>query len=142
MTNVFEINNERYTLNVSIFQKDGSSEDPLLVENVRLIQYSNEMGILVNQGTLEYFDTDSRIDKYIQQQYVYCSICFTKLTQTKDGDIVVDTSPDKLNTVFFVDNISILENSRDGIKYKLILVSRNNFEVRRYCEYSNYKDGD
>ena len=130
MNNVFEINKDRYTLNVSIYQKDQNQPDLLLVENIHLIEYTNEMGVLVNHGTLEYLDKDCRIDKYLQRQYVYCQVSFSRLNQKAEGNVVVELTPDKLDAVFFVDNIAILDSGRDGITYKLFLVSDNNFDVR------------
>jgi hypothetical protein len=76
--NIFESNKERYQLNITITSDDGDSF-VLRTENIELYEYTNEINTLVNRGTLKYIDIDGIIDRFLDQQYVYCNVSLTRL---------------------------------------------------------------
>ena len=135
--NIFESNKERYQLNITITSDDGDSF-VLRTENIELYEYTNEINTLVNRGTLKYIDIDGIIDRFLDQQYVYCNVSLSRLEQVTAGNIVINQEFDKTTISFFVDNIGILENNKNCITYKLFLTSINNFDIYKNVEYSNY----
>lgn len=110
----------------------------LLEENIGTIQYTNELNNLVLTGSMEYTDTDQRVDKFLDETFVYCSFILEQVVDQSDGDIEDTKTQEVLAMCMFVNNIAILENVPGKIKYKLFLTSDTWFQCQRNVSYTNY----
>jgi len=94
------------------------------------------MGELHTTGTIEYLDDDAKIDKFLDKQYVNCTVQVARYGD-KDGNTTIEQH----QFGFFVDNIGIVRNEPGKITYELKLVGNTWENYRKSVQYSNYSTG-
>jgi hypothetical protein len=121
----FSYDNRKFKVQIALQNADSekTNETFLLEENVGTIQYTNELNNLILTGSVEYTDTDARVDKFLDKTFVNCSFSLDEVVDESDGDIVKTTTKALMAVTMFVSSIGILENSPGKIKYKLFLIS-------------------
>ena len=141
----FEYDNRKFIFSASLYHDGfGTQEEleaPLLAENIGTIQYTNEFNNLVLTGSMEYTDTDQRIDRFLDCTFVYCSFSLQEVEDQSDGTISKTVENDGMSIAMFVNNIGILENVPGKIKYKLFLTSLTWRQCQRRVSYTNYGKG-
>lgn len=136
----FTYNDKKYSFNVLVGDFESGRNVVLRSQNVGLFQYSNEMNSLTLEGTLEYTDTDTYLDQFLDKQYVFCTVQFKVVEQQTEGQIHLDKVMygEDVATTFFVDNFEILDNSPGNIRYKLHLKGSNWQNLKKSVSKSNY----
>lgn len=140
MDNIFISNNEKYELNASI--GCGGNNFSLLMDDIDVISYSNEMNRLYTIGYVEYTDRRGIIDKVIEDQELYFVYELTRFKENVCGSIVKIEYEQTIKVKFLVNNIEILENTPDVVKYKINIISENYTNLNKNVHFSNYKDKD
>ena len=136
----FSYDNRKFKVQIALQNADSekTNETFLLEENVGTIQYTNELNNLILTGSVEYTDTDARVDKFLDKTFVNCSFSLDEVVDESDGDIVKTTTKALMAVTMFVSSIGILENSPGKIKYKLFLISNTWTQCQKNVSYTNY----
>ncbi len=139
----FEYDDRKFIFCASLANDDFDDENEtnLLDENIGTIQYTNEFNDLVLTGSVEYTDTDQRIDRFLDKTFVYCTFSLKEVEDKSDGNIVKTVVKDELGITMYVNNIGILENAPGRIKYRLFLSSLTWKLCQGRVSYTNYGKG-
>lgn len=119
---------------------DGRKEDLLTNENVYMFQYESALNDLYLTAELVYVDKFGVVDKYLDQQFVYCKIIHQKYDEKRDGAVTIDipSQTAKLEHDFLVTSIEITSRVGHEITYKLKMVSVNWQNCVSNVTFSNY----
>ena len=128
-------NGEHYGVFAVLTDRETNS---VTLDSNNLIRFEmlNRMGELHPTGTIEYLDDDAKIDKFLDSQYVNCTVQVARYGD-KDG---VDTI-EHHQFGFFVDNIGIIGNEPGKITYELKLIGNTWENHGKEVQYSNYATG-
>ena len=119
---------------------DGRKENVLANENVYMFQYESALNELYLTAELVYVDKFGVVDKYLDQQFVYCKIIHQQYDEKRDGTVTIDIPSEtaKLEHDFLVTGIEITNRVGHEITYKLKMVSINWQNCVSNVNYSNY----
>lgn len=112
------------------------------IQNSYLISYMqvNKLNSLCLTGELEFEDHDGSVSWLHNASHTYAIISFSKHEVERDGEIEVDTYPERqaINHTFLIDNIEVVDRVENVITYKLYLKSQHWYNLSRSVFFSNY----
>lgn len=139
----FKSENKSYTLMVRLYtvsSKNDVSTGAIDIGDIEGLNLSSKLNGMFVEGSLEYIDKYSFIDKFRLCQYRYCHITFAESKKKTDGQSgMSDLDKEKcIDIVFIVDNISQISRQGPIITYRLDLVSSNIMKSMAVLSYSNF----
>ncbi len=140
MSDTFLYDNRKFNVEVALVDNEvgGGGQVLLHQENIGTIQYTNEINDFVVKGTIEYTDTDAKVDTYLDKFYVQCSVTLRELEDKTSGKITIAKEKRTMSVVFDVVNIGILENQKGRIKYLIYLATPTWKKCLSRIHYTNY----
>lgn len=109
-------------------------------EDILSFQYTNELNSLYLKGEMIYVDKYSIMDKFFQEQSVYCTITNVQHEYENDNLFKTTKLSDTLKFyhTFIIDKLQIIERSGNTLTYKMSLVGKNWYNCTANLNYSTY----
>lgn len=140
----FNSNGKKYSFIVTMSGITAKTSIILDSNAIVSFEYVNEINKYCITGTLIYVDNSGVIDKFIDDQGVYCNIILSQYIEVTEGNIKIlkpsDKPDENFNHRFIVNNIELIQRKNTAITYKLHLVSINWFICSNIISYSTYKN--
>lgn len=144
---VFQYSGKKYKFIAyltSDYEMENSNNLKYCLDNnaIELFEFSNGFNDLWLTGSIIYTDVYGKLDKLLNLQYSFCRIYFAQATTKTDNMIQISefSEVNKIDHVFFITNVEILDRQKTEIKYKINLVSAHIFCCLSNILYSNYND--
>lgn len=144
--NFIKYQNTTYRLVVSLTSDDklamGQNNESLDVNDIETLKYDTNLNGLLANAQLIYIDKYSKIDRFLDQQYIECMISFGEVTKKSDGNVDENSiDPNKhMHHIFLVQSIKPIDRQEACIKYQIDMTSIYWKNCIANIAYSNYDD--
>lgn len=143
-SNAFMYNGTRYVLQVVMHTFD-NIEDSCALDILSLdrFEYTNQLNDLLLHGHIVYVDKYGILDKFLDEQFVFCEVSFAKSNEKYDGPVSIQrlSQTSHLEHTFFVEGMQILSREKSIVTYQIDIVSSNVLNCSSNIVYSNYDIG-
>lgn len=142
--NFIKYQNITYRLIVSLTSDDklamGQNCEVLDVNDISMLKYESSLNRLLANAQLTYVDKYSKIDRFLDQQYIECEISFGEVIKKSDGNIDENCiDPNKhMHHTFIVQSIKPIDRQEACIKYQIDMTSIYWKNCIANIAYSNY----
>ena len=147
-SNTFSYSGNTYTLNLTLYSASTAVKKSATVSfdgrDIELFEYSTKLNSFTIDGRVIYRDRYAKVDKFMTQQDIYCTVYFAQHKKEK-GTTDGIGAPDPEKTFmhdFLVQSIKPLERNQSIVVYEIVLQSAFIKNLYANIKYSNYMLGN